>query len=145
MNKTTNTIKTPKIEEISILLEENNLPTQDLKELDLKNFFGLYINNTLAGMVGLEIYDDVALLRSLAVSTNKSTGIGSILLEYIDSFAKNNNINTIFLLTTTADKYFLKKGFVVESKTQAPKVIQQTNEFKSICPTSAIFMKKEII
>jgi len=145
MIKTTRTIKTPKIEEVITLLEQNDLPTKDLKGLDLKTFFGLYMDGELEGIVGLEVYEEVALLRSLAVSSNKSRGIGHVLLEHIDLFSKTNNISTLYLLTTTAHKYFLKKGFVVEDKKDAPKVILQTKEFASICPASSIFMKKEII
>ncbi|NQY94190.1 MAG: N-acetylglutamate synthase [Campylobacteraceae bacterium] len=144
MENITQTIKTPNIEEITTLLKQNNLPIEDIKELNLKSFFGLYINDTLEGIVGLEVYNEVALLRSLAVGSNKSFGIGSKLLEHIDYFSKTNNINTLYLLTTTADKYFLKKGFVVENKNKAPKVILNTKEFNSICPDSSIFMKKEL-
>jgi len=144
MNKARYNIKTPCLDEVITLLEDNNLPSSDIKDLNLESFFGMYINNTLEGIVGLEVYKELALLRSLAVSTNKSSGIGSMLLEHIDSFSKSNNINTLYLLTTTADKYFLKKGFIIIDKKEAPKIIQNTTEFNSICPDSSIFMKKEL-
>ncbi len=144
MNKAIYNIKTPSLKEVITLLEDNNLPSSDIKDLNLESFFGLYIDDTLEGIVGLEVYGELSLLRSLAVNSKKSSGIGSILLEHIDSFSKSKNINTLYLLTTTADKYFLKKGFIIIDKKEAPKIIQNTKEFNSICPDSSIFMKKEL-
>jgi len=144
MNEAKYSIKTPRLEEVITLLDDNNLPSSDIKDLNFESFFGVYINNTLEGIVGLEVYKELALLRSLAVNSNKSSGIGSMLLEHIYSFSKTNNITTLYLLTTTADKYFLKKGFTIIDKNEAPKIIQNTKEFKSICPDSSICMKKEL-
>jgi len=139
-----NSIKQPTLDEITVLLQNNDLPCSDIKDLKLDNFFGYYLNNTLEGIVGLEVYGNVALLRSLAVNHKKSSGIGSKLLLYVDDYALENSIDTLYLLTTTADKYFLKKGFKVLDKDEAPKSIQNTQEFNSICPASSVFMKKEI-
>ena len=144
MNKAIYNIKTPSLKEVITLLEDNNLPSSDIKDLNFESFFGLYIDDTLEGIVGLEVYGELALLRSLAVNSKKSSGIGSILLENIDSFSKSKNINTLYLLTTTADKYFLKKGYSIIDKKEAPQIIQNTKEFNSICPDSSIFMKKEL-
>ena len=137
-------IKQPKLDEVIKLLEDNDLPCTDITKENLEHFFGYYKNEVLEGIVGLEIYNNIALLRSLSVSQNKSTGIGSRLLEYVNNYSKKNNIDTLYLLTTTAHKYFLKKGFEVEDKNKAPKSIQKTEEFTSICPSSSIFMKKSL-
>jgi len=135
-------IKQPKLYEVVNLLQCNDLPYEDIKNKSLEHFFGYYKDEILEGIVGLEIYNNIALLRSLAVNNQKSTGIGSKLLEYVNNYSKKNNIDTLYLLTTTANKYFLKKGFEIEDKNKAPSIIQNTEEFRSICPSNSIFMKK---
>ena len=138
-----NTIKQPTFNEITTLLKNNDLPHCDIKDVKLEYFYGYYSDNELEGIVGLEMYEDVALLRSLCV-VSKSSGIGSKLLKHIDEIAKENKIKTLYLLTTTADKYFAKKEFSIIEKKLVPKSIKNTQEFNSICPDSAICMRKDI-
>jgi len=137
-------IKHPSLEETINLLKKNKLPYSDIKEDNLKNFFGYFDNDSLEAIVGLEIYDDVALLRSLAVGDKKSSGVGSKLLKFINDFALKNGINSLYLLTTTASTYFIKKGFNIVNKDEAPSCIKNTVEFSSICPASSVFMKKSL-
>lgn len=136
--------RNPSLEEVLPLLEENNLPVCDIKKESLVNFFALYEKELLCGIVGLEIYGNNALLRSLCASS-KAKGVGSILLSHIEQFCKDNKIDTLYLLTTTAEKYFLKKGFRVSKKETTPQSIQNTQEFSSVCPCDAVCMKKYIV
>jgi amino-acid N-acetyltransferase len=137
-------IQTPTLTEVQAILKENKLPYEDIIKKQLYSFFGYYKNDKLIGLVGLEIFDTIALLRSLCIK-NKSAGVGSILLDYIEKYSLENNIKELYLLTTTADIYFRKKGFKKEDKSNAPNSIKNSNEFKSICPCNAIFMVKKII
>ena len=50
------------------LLSESELPTGDITAQHLAHFFGSGHGPELEGVVGLELYGDVALLRSLAVA-----------------------------------------------------------------------------
>lgn len=50
------------------LLAASDLPLEDLTPSHLANFFVARKGSTLVGVVGAELYDDVALLRSLATA-----------------------------------------------------------------------------
>ena len=63
---------------------------------------------------------------------------------YRQNYCHEESIDDLYLLTTTAEKYFLKFGFNKIEKISAPELIKQTEEFKSICPESAVFMHKHI-
>ncbi len=53
------------------LLSDAGLPTADLTARHMEHFFVWNSDEKLDGVVGLEIYGDVALLRSLAVRADK--------------------------------------------------------------------------
>lgn len=48
----------------------------------------------------------------------------------------------LYLLTTTAEKYFYKFGFQAINRVDVPEVISQTKKFQDICPLSAVAMHK---
>ncbi|MCK7515679.1 MAG: hypothetical protein MZV70_74680 [Desulfobacterales bacterium] len=50
------------------LLSESGLPIADITAQHLQHFFGCGSGSELEGLVGLELYGEVALLRSLAVA-----------------------------------------------------------------------------
>jgi amino-acid N-acetyltransferase len=51
-------------------------------------------------------------------------------------------IEEFYLLTTTADKFFARNGFEVIDRNKVPSSIAGTNEFDSICPATAVCMRK---
>jgi amino-acid N-acetyltransferase len=62
----------------------------------------------------------------------------------IGKIGEKLGIKNIFLLTETAEDYFLKKGYEFLPREQAPESIRQSSEFRHACPASAILMQKEI-
>ncbi|MGB5423460.1 MAG: hypothetical protein WBN03_14955 [Desulfobacterales bacterium] len=63
------------------LLNESQLVGSDLTPEHLMHFFGLGTKEEPEGVVGLELFGTVALLRSLAVvSSRRGAGLGSKLL-----------------------------------------------------------------
>ena len=56
--------------EIKELLTECGLPSEDIRPDQLKHFLVLMKQERLIGVIGLELYENVALLRSLAVRTS---------------------------------------------------------------------------
>jgi N-acetylglutamate synthase-like GNAT family acetyltransferase len=70
--------------------------------------------------------------------------VGRALLEAIESDAASHGIHDLYLLTTTAADYFARHGFVTIPRGQAPPAIQQTAEFRSLCPSSAVCMTKAL-
>lgn len=127
------------------LLETAELPNEDLTEDHLEHFFVIRNEDNVLGCVGLEIYKDTGLLRSLAVSKeSRGQGLGKKLVRQIESYAREQGIKTLYLLTTTAEEYFGKHGYVVLSREEVPSPIQESEEFATLCPASAIVMRKSI-
>ena len=127
------------------LLAEAQLPIDDITPEHLKHFVGAWSERGLEGVIGLEFYGSVALLRSLAVrTTSRCSGLGAQLVSWAEDYAMKNGVRSLFLLTTTAKRYFDKHGYTVIARESVPDAIRATAEFSSICPTTAVLMVKHI-
>jgi amino-acid N-acetyltransferase len=125
------------------LLKSNNLPTEDIS--DVTKLFVLEEGNEVKGAVGIEASGLNALLRSLVVTSDKrNAGYGKSLVNFIERFAQENGVKELFLLTTTADKFFASREYKIISREEVPEFIRQSSEFSSVCPSSAIIMKKDL-
>jgi len=126
------------------LLDEAKLPTKDLTEEKMKNFMiAKAKDGSIIGVVGVEIYRGSGLLRSLAVHpARRGTGLGSLLTRKIESFASRKGIKTLYLLTMTAADFFTKIGYEVTQRDNLPAPIKETEEFKNLCPVSAVCLFK---
>jgi amino-acid N-acetyltransferase len=127
-------------DKIKLVLKNTNLPYKDI-DSHLENFFFLEKCGEIIGTAGLEVYGEVALLRSLAVIKEyQNKRLGQKLYQNIFIKALSLNIKEIYLLTETAEKFFARKGFKKISRDSAPATIQHTNEFRILCPDSAVCM-----
>jgi amino-acid N-acetyltransferase len=125
------------------LLEAEGLPASDLTEAHLEHFFFTGSDGAPSALVGLEIYGEAALLRSLVVSAAARTqGLGSALVLHAEEYAAAHQVRAVYLLTTTAEPYFEHRGYRRIDRSQAPPSIQSTREFASLCPSSSAFMIK---
>lgn len=135
----------PPLSSVKTLLASAGLPTEDLTEQHCDHFFYVGSADAPQGIVGLEIYDDVALLRSLVVVPGgQRKGVGSALLAHAESAARDAGVRAIYLLTTTAEHYFVKCGYHRTDRDSAPSAIRSTREFAGICPASSAFMTRAI-
>jgi amino-acid N-acetyltransferase len=133
-------------DEVIRLLAECGLPVADIEHSSSINFFGFRVDGVLAGVVGLELYQPVGLLRSLAVSPAfRGRGFARELVEFAESFCVKRNVETLFLLTTTAEEFFRRRGYLQASRAVAPDAIQSTSQFSNLCPSSAGFMSKLLV
>ncbi len=127
------------------LLEAEGLPASDLTESHLEHFFFTGSDGAPSALVGLEIYGEAALLRSLVVSADARTqGLGSALVQHAEGYAAARQVRSIYLLTTTAEAYFEHRGYRRVDRAQAPASIQSTREFSGLCPSSSAFMIKRL-
>jgi amino-acid N-acetyltransferase len=127
------------------LLEAEGLPTSDLTEAHLEHFFFTGTDGAPSALVGLEIYANTALLRSLVVSAAARTrGLGSALVLYAEEYAAAHRVHSLYLLTTTAEAYFEHRGYRRIDRSEAPPAIQSTREFSSLCPSSCAVMIKRL-
>jgi C_GCAxxG_C_C family probable redox protein len=123
------------------LLKENNLPWDDL-EPGKQVFFVAEANTTIVGCAAVEPYKNNGLFRSLSVTESyKNSGLGLKLLNQVIEYCVTNNFKKLYLLTTTADKYFEKHNWKLIERDVVPESIVKSKEFASICPSTAICME----
>jgi amino-acid N-acetyltransferase len=135
----------PRLAAVQALLGESQLPALDLTEAHLEHFIGCGSAGALEGVVGVELYPPVALLRSLAVVPSKRhTGLGGALLVEAERYAQSNGVSEIYLLTNTAERFFQRKGYDYVPRELAPPAIRGTQEFADLCPASSAFMRKRL-
>ncbi|HEX2630738.1 MAG TPA: arsenic resistance N-acetyltransferase ArsN2 [Chitinophagaceae bacterium] len=131
-------------EQVIALLQQNKLPVSDIGEHTLLFAF-TDDNDSLIGSAGLEIFDKIALVRSISVQPSQQhSGLGSIIIKELENIAREKSITELYLLTTTADKFFSRHGYSVVKRDELPETIRKTSEFTSVCPSSAIAMKKDL-
>ncbi len=132
------------LEEVRLLLQENKLPYEDIDK-HFVDFILAKENNKIVGAIGIERYNNIGLLRSFVVTKLfRNKKIGNKLLNFLLKKSIDEGIENIYLLTTTADKYFLNNGFKIENRDNIPDLIKQTKEFSTICPLSAVAMSLKI-
>ena len=125
------------------LLKKNNLPTEDISEAT--SLFVVEEDNSVIGTIALEYAGSEGLLRSLAVAEDhRQNGLGGELVSFIEAYAMRQGIQQLYLLTTTAEKFFAKRGYLVVERTAVSPFIQNSSEFASVCPSTAVVMKKII-
>lgn len=132
-------------EAILRLLDSCGLPTADLAGERTPQFLGAFDGETLAGTVGLEIYGETGLLRSLAVDPRyRGGGLGGRLLAAAEACARRQGVAALYLLTMTAEAFFRSRGYHRVPREEAPAAIQGTSEFSSLCPQTAAFLVKKL-
>jgi amino-acid N-acetyltransferase len=92
----------------------------------------------VVGSVALELYDDGALLRSLAVAKSaRGGGVGAALTRAIVSMANDRGVRALYLLTETAEDFFPRFGFQPVARADVPAGVRGSVEFTTACPESA--------
>lgn len=128
------------------LLEAAALPTSDLTDMHMEDFFYCGSADAPLGVVGLEFLGSNALLRSLAVlADQRGSGLGGALMEIAESHARARGARSIFLLTTTAESFFKHRGYAPADRAAAPDAIRTSREFAGLCPASAAFLVKHLL
>lgn len=122
------------------LLVESGLPVTGVAEA-LCSFIVAESGGRLVGVVGLEVCCEHALLRSTAVAPEwRDRGLGRRLVERIIAEAEARDLRALYLLTTTAERYFPSFGFVKTTRDAVPMPVRETAEFQGACPASATVM-----
>ena len=130
---------------VAHLLREAGLPSSDLTSAHLEHFLACGSSDAPEGIAGIELHGDVALLRSLAVSAkSRGRGYGRQLVVQAERLAQSQGAKEMYLLTTTAVRFFERLGFVRVEREAAPVTIQRTQEFATLCPSSSTVMMKQL-
>jgi len=126
------------------LLDEADLPAAGVEE-HLDSLFVVRDEGALVGCVGMEVYGDVGLLRSLAVRpSTRGSGVGTLLVEALFERARRRGLRALYLLTTTAEDYFPRFGFEVIAREDADPRLHASEEFRGACPDSATCMVRRL-
>jgi amino-acid N-acetyltransferase len=132
------------LDAVESLLSENDLPLEGVKE-NFSDFVVAEDAGEIAGAIGLERFGSVALLRSAVVSPeHRGSGVGRKLVEKVLERAERDGIEELFLLTTTAEKYFPRFGVAPTTRSAVPMAVKASAEFQGACPDTAIVMKRRI-
>ncbi|MCH6483838.1 arsenic resistance N-acetyltransferase ArsN2 [Pseudoxanthomonas sp. LH2527] len=129
---------------ILALLTQSSLPTADLVDA-VATFLVDERDGALAGVIGLQRFGQAGLLRSLAVApAYQGQGIARRLVAALETEARQQDIDALYLLTQTAERFFTLQAFEALPRDQAPAGLQASAEFRSLCPASAVCMRKRL-
>ncbi len=130
------------VDNVLVLLEQHHLPLDGFRD-HLATTLVARQDGRLVGSAALEVYPDGGLLRSVAVAPElQGHGIGRELTAAAIRLADDLHLPAIYLLTTTAERFFPKFGFERIARVDVPASVQGSVEFTSACPSSATVMRK---
>jgi amino-acid N-acetyltransferase len=127
------------------LLAESGLPVADLTGGLPGAFFVAEDGGQLLGVAGVERLGEDGLLRSLAVAeTIRGSGLGRRLVESCEVGAKAAGLANLYLLTTSADAFFVCLGYRLVPREDVPPAVAGHAQFRSLCPASAKCLHKRL-
>ncbi len=126
------------------LLRDNGLLFEDIPS-KIGCLFLASADLQVVGIGGLVNYKEYGLLRSIVIKTSfRAKGYGRLLCTKLIQQAKFQGIKELYLLTITAKAFFNQMGFRRTRREKVPKAIQETIEFRDLCPDSSICMRMKI-
>ncbi len=129
---------------VETLLQALSLPPDGVRD-HLPSFVVAVDEEQLVGTIGLELHGDDALLRSAAVAKEwQGRGLGRMLTERIVGEAVVRGVKSLYLLTTSADRYFATFGFEPASRETVPGLLKRSAQFQGACPETALLMKLQL-
>jgi amino-acid N-acetyltransferase len=129
------------LEGIKALLVELNLPTAGVDE-HWKTFLIARDGDAMVGCGGAEAYQVVALIRSIAVKPEyRGHGIGRSLVRQLLDRLASRGLREFYLLTTTAEAYFKKRGFKTIDRDEVHPQLLSSRELQDACPETATCMR----
>jgi len=127
---------------IRALLERSGLPTRDLDSAR-PDFAVIRENGQVIAAGALQRFGSSALLRSVVVAPDRrKRGLGQAVVCELERLARTAHVNQLILLTQTAEDFFAHQGYRVIERSSAPQDMQGSEEFRSLCPSSAPCMAK---
>lgn len=129
---------------IRALLQAAELPHEDFAA-HLAHFLVARQGGAVVGAVGFELHGSDALLRSLVVGPScRGGGLGDRLVRELATVARRAGVTRFYLLTTTAEQFFARRGFAKIARELVPAAVAATPEFRSLCPASAVCLARDV-
>jgi len=127
------------------VLDGAGLPHSDVTAPMLEHFLLARRGGKLLGVVGLEPLGSVGLLRSLAVdASHRGEGLGLDLTRAVERLARARGVADLYLLTTTAERFFARLGYGVLPRAEAPAPIRGTTEYRELCAATSVCMVRHL-
>ncbi len=146
MNVTWKPLSSDRYADAARLLDDNHLPTADLRP-DRVWLLGAFSDrHSLLGTAGLEVVTPMlALVRSMAV-TAESRGhrLGDELHRRVLEEARRRGVASVFTLTQTAEPFFLRRGYRRVERADVPAAIRATAQFSDLCPSSTAVLTLDL-
>lgn len=129
------------LEAIKELLLASGLPTAGVDD-HWKTFIVARDGTNVVACGGAEAYQFVALIRSVAVRPeHRSHGLGRRIVRQLLDRLASRGLREFYLLTTTAEAYFRKRGFKTIDRDEVHPQLLSSREFQDACPESAVCMR----
>jgi N-acetylglutamate synthase-like GNAT family acetyltransferase len=126
-------------------LSRAKLPVDDIGQDDILFWRFETRDGVPAGFGGLEVHGEDALLRSIVTLPQlRRIGMGRAIVQAIELEARLRKCRAIYLLTTSEAAFFTALGYAPLDRKRAPKPIQQSRQFASLCPDTAALMRKAL-
>jgi amino-acid N-acetyltransferase len=130
--------------EILALLRSSDLPVAGI-ERHIATTLVARDSGSFVGCAAVEVYGAAGLLRSIAVAGNlRGEGLGQRLTEAALELARRRGVRDIYLLTTTAENFFPRFGFVPIPRDQLDPALGPSEELRGACPASAVAMRANL-
>ena len=126
---------------IKLILQANQLPVQGVDD-HWRTFLVARDGDKIVACGGAEAYPIAALIRSIAVLPDyQRHGLGRRLVRQLLDRLAARGLREFYLLTTTAEDYFRKRGFKTIERDEVHPQLLASREFKDACPASAVCMR----
>ena len=129
------------LDEVLDLLRRNELPTEGVAD-NLRTFVVARDGSRLVGCGGAEAHEFAALLRSFVVEDDlRGIGLGRRLVREILDRLASRGLREFYLLTTTAEEFFRKRGFKPIDRDEVHPQLLGSAELQGACPDTAVCMR----
>ena len=129
------------------LLVDAELPTDGLEDQFGPSYAVAVVEDDagVIGAAGVERYGRFGLLRSVVVAGEaRNQGVAELLVRDRMAWAATEGLDSVYLLTTTAARYFTRLGFEELDRDELPLEIRESPEFSTACPATAIAMRRGV-
>lgn len=129
---------------IKRLLQGSLLPSRDVAE-GRQRFIVASEGGRIIGCAGLQVAGEDGLVRSMAVHwTRRNAGLGSRLHQRLLLEAVLAGVKTLWVVTTTAEDFFVRHGFAKVEAAAVPAALQASEEFTAFVPGGSAVMSRPV-
>lgn len=133
-----------RLDYVETLLDGAGLPTADVQDKPDCFHIGL-VDDEPVGAGGVEQLGPDGLLRSVVVApAERGRGYGTALVAALERAARDEGIETLYLLTTAAAEFFEACGYEPVAREAVPARVRETTQFASLCPDDATAMCRRL-